>query len=163
MLDWIIKYWVQVVFGLFCAAIGWFAKEFIKMSKNEKQNHEEEIIEKLQAKIIEQYETTHQQMEECYKQVEEKINHLIERTNQADVKIDKKITAIKADILAIEGAYFRSECRKLLKPEHTITDEEFNTITVEHSAYNGLGGNHEGDALYEMIKEKHKNQLISQK
>jgi hypothetical protein len=73
----------------------------------------------------------------------------------------KKIDGVKGDVLTMGGAYFRSECRKLLKKEHIITQEEFNTITLEHDAYNNLGGNHEGDMLFEMVKEKHKEQLLT--
>lgn len=42
-----------------------------------------------------------------------------------------------------------------------IIEREFNAITIQHIAYNNLGGNHKGDALYEMVQEKHKKHLIS--
>lgn len=103
-----------------------------------------------------QYEKTQEQMNECYNRLDRKISDFISESKEEDKKLYDNISSVKGDVLTIEGAYFRSECRKLLRKDHIITEEEFNTITVEHGAYNGLGGNHEGDALYEMVKEKHK-------
>jgi len=44
MLDFIIKYWLEVAFGLVCGAIAWLTKKYIAMSKKEKENHETAII-----------------------------------------------------------------------------------------------------------------------
>jgi len=44
MLDFIVKYWLEVAFGLVCGAIAWLAKKYIAMSKTEKENHETAII-----------------------------------------------------------------------------------------------------------------------
>lgn len=32
--------------------------------------------------------------------------------------------------------------------------EEFESITDDHTTYNALGGNHDGDTLFEMVKRK---------
>ena len=84
----------------------------------------------------------------------------IEESKAEDRKIIDDILSLKKDVLIIEGAYFRSECRKLLQKDHVITQDEFDTITSEHGAYKALGGNHDGDALFEMVKEKHKDNLL---
>ena len=44
MLDFIIKYWLEVAFGFVCGAVAWLAKKYVAMSKTEKQNHETAII-----------------------------------------------------------------------------------------------------------------------
>ena len=48
-------------------------------------------------------------------------------------------------MLSIEGRAFRTECRKLLEPDHVISLKEYEAIVSEHETYNRLGGNHEGD------------------
>jgi len=95
-------------------------------------------------------------MNECYNKLDSKIADFIKASEEANAKLIAHVNSIKADVLSIEGAYFKSECRKLLDPKHIMTQEEFDTITIEHGAYNGLGGNHEGDMLYELVKEKQK-------
>ena len=159
----IAKYWLEVAFGLVCAAIAWVAKNYIALLKKDRKSHETEIIDTIQEKMDEQYNKTQKQMDNCYKN----LNSLIEQQGQEFKKVDKEITekilGIQRDVLAIEGAYFRNECRNLLKEDHIITPNEFNAITIQHTAYNNLGGNHEGDALYDMVEEKHKNYLVKAK
>lgn len=163
MLDFIIKYWLEVAFGLVCGAVVWLAKKYIAMSKTEKENHEAAIITTIQEKMDDQYDKTQEQMDACYSRLDNKISEFIEESREADKQTTKVIDNMRGDVLTIEGAYFRAECRKLLAKDHIITQEEFNTITLEHDAYNNLGGNHEGDMLFEMICEKHRDQLLMKK
>lgn len=160
MLDFIIKYWLEVAFGLVCGAVAWLAKKYITMSKTEKENHETAIITTIQEKMDDQYDKTQEQMDVCYNRLNNKISEFIEESREADKQTIKTIDNMRGDVLIIEGAYFRNECRKLLKEDHIITNAEFNIITVQHTAYNNLGGNHEGDALYEMVKAKHQKHLV---
>ena len=108
-----------------------------------------------------QYDKTQEQMNQCYSKLDTKITEFIDESREEDKKMNERISNMRGDVLTIEGAYFRAECRKLLKREHIITQEEFNTITLEHDAYNNLGGNHEGDMLFEMVREKHRDQLLT--
>ena len=160
LLEWFVKYWLQVAFGLMCAAVAWLARRFVKLSQKEKQDHEEDIIATIKNEMKEQYNKTQQQMDECYKKLNSLIEKQSEEFKQVDIDIQNKLLAMKKDVLDIEGAYFRNECRNLLKEDHIITEREFNAITIQHTAYNNLGGNHEGDALYEMVQEKHKKHLV---
>jgi len=36
MLDFIVKYWLEVAFGLICAILAWLAKRFIELYKKDK-------------------------------------------------------------------------------------------------------------------------------
>lgn len=131
------------------------------MSKTEKENHETAIITTIQEKMDNQYDKTQKQIDTCYSRLDNKISEFIEESREADKQTTKLIDNVRGDVLTIEGAQFRAECRKLLERGHIITQEEFNTITLEHDAYNNLGGNHEGDMLFEMVREKHRDQLLT--
>ena len=37
---------------------------------------------------------------------------------------------------------------------HTISLDEWEEIDADHEAYNRLGGNHKGDELFRLVKEK---------
>lgn len=160
LLDFIIKYWLEVAFGLVCGAMVWFVKKYMQLIKDEKGNHEKTLINTIQNKMDEQYNKTQNQMNDCYKNLFGLIEQQGKELKQVDKDMTEKIFGIQRDVLAIEGAYFRNECRNLLKEDHIITNVEFNIITVQHTAYNNLGGNHEGDALYEMVKAKHQKHLV---
>ncbi len=111
--------------------------------------------------MSDQYNKTQTQMDQCYNRLDNKITQFINESREADTQMYNRISKMQKDVLDIEGAYFRNECRALLKEDHIITEREFTNITIQHTAYNSLGGNHEGDALYEMVQEKHKKHLIN--
>ena len=160
LIDWLVKYWLQVLFGLICGGVTIFVRRYIKLWKDTKERDKDDLLESIQDKMDNQYVKTQEQMDDCYRNLTSIITQQGEEMKAVDAKLSEQIVAVKRDVLAIEGAYFRSECRRLLQKDHIITNEEFNTITIEHTAYNSLGGNHEGDALYAMIEEKHKEYLI---
>lgn len=65
---------------------------------------------------------------------------------------------IKKGLLAVQGHEFRNKCRKLLRQE-VIEFEEYEQLESDHIAYNGLGGNHKGDSLFDQVKTKYYSQL----
>ena len=115
------------------------------------QKNETSIIKTIQDQMDKQYDKTQEQMNQCYNKLDTKITEFIDESREEDKKMSEKISSMRGDVLTIEGAYFRAECRKLLKKEHIITQAE----------YNNLGGNHEGDMLFEMVCEKHRDQLLT--
>ena len=69
-------------------------------------------------------------------------------------EVSNELGFLKAGLLSIQGKEFRENCRKLLADDHEITLDEWEEIDADHEAYNGLGGNHKGDHLYELVKKK---------
>ena len=68
------------------------------------------------------------------------------------------LDAIKGGLLAVQGHEFRSKCRRLLAQD-TIKPSEYEQLESDHDAYNGLGGNHKGDSLFDQVKTKYYAQL----
>lgn len=64
-------------------------------------------------------------------------------------------------MLSIQSKQFKDECRMLLKEGHSISLQEYENITNEHRIYNALNGNHEGDSLYGLVKEKYEAGLAN--
>jgi len=98
-----------------------------------------------------------EQMAECYNNLIEVVKESDEKSIAEDKIIHKEIDIIKDGMLSIEGRAFRNECRKLLDEDHTITVDEYTTILAEHTTYNNLGGNHEGDELFKMVQAKYQS------
>ena len=81
---------------------------------------------------------------------------------EADERIEGAITNMQDGMLAIQGRNFKNDCHKLLKPDHVIFYKEYEQLVSDHTVYNKLGGNHEGDELFEMVKAKYKNTIGKQ-
>ena len=80
---------------------------------------------------------------------------ILENTLNAVVS---NLELIKNGLLAVQGHEFRNKCRKLLRQE-TITLDEYEQLESDHIAYNGLGGNHKGDSLFDQVKTKYYSSL----
>jgi hypothetical protein len=59
----------------------------------------------------------------------------------------------------VQSRNFKANCHELLDINHVITAEELENITRDHDAYKGLGGNHVGDTLFNLIIEKAKKNI----
>ncbi len=144
MLDWIIKYWVQIGFGLIVTLITLVYKRFDTLFKEERTRKNEQL------------------KEDISKKVREDIKPILDAYDNKDKEFTATITEIntnlelmKAGILAMYKKDFYNECYALLADDHIITIDEFNAIAHDHDTYNALGGNHKGDILYKQVVTKH--------
>lgn len=96
------------------------------------------------------------------------LKEVIQQSATEDAVIQKQVddmknelTAVKAGILSVQRKEFYAECRRLLRDNHQITLDEWEEVDADHEAYNGLGGNHKGDALFQMVKIKAESTLTT--
>lgn len=152
MLDFVIKYWVQFLFGLAAACFTFVIKQYYKMKekikdqelKETKENMCNSMKDAMYAKISEEHELSMQADKEIRKDIE---------NLHGDVEV------LTQGVLAIQGKQFIDECRRLLQHGHEITLEEYENVNNEHEVYNALGGNHHGDALFKSVMKKWNHQL----
>lgn len=134
MLEFFIKYWLDFLFSLVIAGLGFACKKIWNLYKSEKTYREEEQKKEMQ-----------------------------EESKNGDQSLQDQIDILKSGILSIQRKIFKQECRELLKEEKEISLEEFEGIQEDHNIYNSLGGNHEGDILYNMVCKKAQNNLANEK
>ena len=158
LIDFIVKYWVEVLFGLICGGIAFTVRHHVKLIIADKKRHEDDMLKAIDVKFDEQREGMKQQMSECYANLIQVVQESEERSMEEDRKIHHEIDIIKDGMLSVEGRAFRNECRRLLEEGHIITFNEYEAILAEHVTYNNLGGNHEGDGLFSMVEARYKNQ-----
>lgn len=131
------KYWVELIFSLILGAITWFVRRYIKLEK-ERAEQERTQFKALLMEEIEKKNRAH---------------------TQEDNSIREDISRLKKGVLSFQGRMFKDHCRSLLESGRDIGLEEFEEVEGEHDAYNGLGGNHEGDVLYNLVKRKVENEI----
>lgn len=143
-LEWILKYWLQVLFGLICAGVALFWKRIKAWRKAYKAKETEElknlIVKDLAVK-----------MEECSS-----------RSDSNDKLIKEELDLVKGGLLQVEGAQFRQSCKELLVENRFITLEDYELLTAQHKAYNELGGNSVGDELFQIVTTKFETQKPKQ-
>lgn len=172
----VLKYWVEFILGLIVAGGGFLIKRYLRLEKEERQREQKEYFDKMLEKIqsenqhvLKSLEKEHDKMnqnsEDKYNEINTKVDKALEagrEESKADDAIlekeisamKKNITALTAGILSMQGKEFINNCRKLLAEDHIITLDEWEELDIDHTAYNGLGGNHKGDHLFSLVKKK---------
>ena len=139
MLEFITKYWVEVFFTGIIGLISLFFRRYLKLEKKNQQTEREEYKKMILAEV--------------------------DKKNQSyqteTASIQKDLQQLKQGVLSFQGKMFKDHCHAFLEKEQFCL-EEFEELGKEHSAYNGLGGNHEGDILFNLAKRKVENEIIKQ-
>lgn len=136
MLEFIEQYWLNFLLGLISGGLILLCKKLWKMYKSEKAHQKTE------------------EQKQFYKGLEDAIERGNKKAERGDQLLQKQIDILMSGILSIQGRAFKQECRALLREGHEITLEEWEFIQEEHDTYKALGGNHDGDSLFEMVKRK---------
>lgn len=172
----VLKYWVELILGLIVTGGGFVIKRYLRLEKKERQREQKEYFDKMLEKIqtenqhvLKSLEKEHDKMnqksEDKYNEINTKVDEALEagreesKSDDAVLEkeisaLEKNITALTAGILSMQGKEFRNNCRKLLAEDHVITLDEWEELDKDHTAYNGLGGNHKGDHLFSLVKKK---------
>lgn len=148
MLDFIVTYWLEFLFGLIAASVTFLIKQYYSLQKKMKHqlrdSFEEEIIEAINNSL---------------KKEQEKTNKEIASTKEEILKVHKSTDILKSGLLNVQRKNFMEFCYFLLEPDHIITKEEYEDIEEDHDVYNALDGNHKGDELFRIVSEKYFNQF----
>ena len=132
MLEFILKYWIEVLFGAAIAIGGYMVKRTLKSYRQERLEEKNAFLESIKKEISAEFE----------------------RSNTRETELAGEIKTLKAGLLSIQGRAFKNNCKRLLDPDHEISLEEYEEITKDHDAYNSLGGNHNGDELFILVRKK---------
>lgn len=159
MLDFIVKYWVQVLCGVLVAGMGAFCRYFYGLYKKERTRQHDEFQNALREDIKQAIKTEHQILSQT---ITTEVDRLTKQDTELETKIGKMETNLQnitTGLLSVQGQSFKMQCRALLKPDHVITLSEYENICKDHEAYNSLGGNHEGDNLFGLVQIKYQSTL----
>lgn len=167
MLEFIAQYWVEFAFGLIAGCIVFAIRSYYsskqKLYIKEQEDFKEDIINTINNDMKEQ--------QKIFSEEDRHIENTISSLSGTIDKLDKNVSAIqhqmvidnvqavKAGVLSMQGKIFKGDCRRLLDPNHKITEEEYEDIVADHKSYNALGGNHIGDSLFKSVMNKWNKQI----
>lgn len=174
------KYWLEFILGGIAVFLTAKYKQLKKRYDAGKKQEEEEALEPFKQQILDDVQELKeevlgivQEKEEEFEQEEKNINHEMKQLSKDMTNTYKEIYNIlessretsrdyrdlyqKALLYNMRKYYF-IDCEKLLDPTHIITFDEFSQITADHTLYNELGGNHQGDIYFKAVEDKYHNQ-----
>lgn len=174
LLDFIIKYWTEFLFGIVAAGILAGGKYIWTLFKNRLEDGLEEQITSITDVITKRMSETDEKLEAKNTSLTQQIGDLqadmkimqqeIQKNKNDENLIEKKIdtlkdnlNTLKGGILSLQRKEFKEECRRLLNQKEAITYEQYTMLQHEHTIYNSLGGNHEGDQLFKLVSMRYAN------
>lgn len=150
----ITKYWLEFLLTGLGTAVIFFLKHHLDLTRKD-------FNEKMSSKIDEKINNNNDVLREELKSEVLK-SEISDKNLQCEVEsLSASVENLTAGVLSLQGKVFKNDCRALLEDGHIITLEEYEDIEEEHQAYNGLGGNHRGDALYKSVMKKWNAQITT--
>lgn len=179
MLDFFVKYWTEFLFGIVAAGLLAGGRYIWTLFRDRLKDGLEEQITAITDVITKRLSETDEKLEAKNislanqvgdLQADMKIMQQEIQTNKNDENlIEKKIdtlednlNTLKDGILSLQRKEFKEECRRLLNQEEPITYEQYTILQREHTVYNSLGGNHEGDQLFKLASMRYANTNVIQ-
>lgn len=144
----ILAHIVDIVFAIIIAGFGFFFKRYIELEQKHHAEEQVKFYSKLQEDISKQLEDSKKESKKDDAELQGQINI-----------VKDEMTHLKKGLLSVQGKEFKAECRRVLDENHILTLDEFEQLEEDHAAYNGLGGNHKGDSLFELVKKKAESTL----
>lgn len=148
MIDFIVKYWVEFLFGLIISGATVVYNFISRQIKKNRQEQFDSQLDTLYVKITDSFN-------EKMTSLQEEDKHINNRIDQ----LHNDLEVMRDGILSLHRRRFVDDCRKLLNQESEITQEDYERLKREHRTYNALGGNHEGDEMYNLFLKKYEAQL----
>lgn len=122
----------------------WFIKRYLSLEDMRRKQEQDEFYDKIKNEINKKHDSSKHDDEALHSEV-----------NGLSVVLG----SLKRGLLSVQGRQFKSDCKKLLASEHVMSIEEYQQINEDHQAYHALGGNHNGDALFDLVKKKAEKEI----
>lgn len=151
MIDFIIRYWMEFVFGLLAGAFSYGLRKYHNLRVQEEKESKVKLENHIIQRISKQYET----------QLSEEVTRAVKEDNKINKKIislEENIDSLREGILSLQRKQFIEYCQELLDQSHYITMEEYNQLELDHDAYHALRGNDRGDHYYQRVVDKFNKQ-----
>ena len=164
--EFILKYWVEVLFGIVVTVGGFLLKHHFKLLKesldHKMENRDDKLLEKMTKVLTVSNKAIQDSIDKLRSDTKDDIDGIyVELVDlKDDIKdVRKDVESIRRGVLDIQGPQFKAKCKEVLQDSHQITVDEWLALKKEYEIYTGMGGNSDGSELYNLVHEKYSKHL----
>lgn len=157
MPEFILKYWVEVVFGLIVSGLSFACRRYWKLWRTEQQYQKTEEQKAFYNGILEKIDERFEKMNERFEEMNNRITALDNKVEKNVQTSDAQQEILKEGLLSVQGNNFKRQCKALLEPTHKISETEWLQHQIDFEAYERLGGNDDGHDLHNAVAHKYYN------
>ena len=164
--EFILKYWVEVLFGIVVTGGGFLLKHHFKLFKesldHKMEERDDKLLEKMTKVLTASNKTIQDSIDKLRSDTKDDIDGVY--AELVDLKDDikdirKDVESIRRGVLDVQGPQFKAKCKEVLQDNHQITVDEWLALKKEYEIYTGMGGNSDGSELYKLVHEKYSKHL----
>lgn len=164
--EFILKYWVEVLFGIVVTGGGFLLKHHFKLFKesldHKMEERDDKLLEKMTKVLTASNKTIQDSIDKLRSDTKDDIDGVY--AELVDLKDDikdvrKDVESIRRGVLDVQGPQFKTKCKEVLQDSHQITVDEWLALKKEYEIYTGMGGNSDGSELYKLVHEKYSKHL----
>lgn len=164
--EFILKYWVEVLFGIVVTGGGFLLKHHFKLFKesldHKTEERDDKLLEKMTKVLTASNKTIQDSIDKLRSDTKDDIDGVY--AELVDLKDDiknvrKDVESIRRGVLDVQGPQFKAKCKEVLQDSHQITVDEWLALKKEYEIYTGMGGNSDGSELYKLVHEKYSKHL----
>ena len=164
--EFILKYWVEFLFGIVVTGGGFLLKHHFKLFKesldHKMENRDDKLLDKVAKLLAASNKTIQESIDKLRSDTQDDIDGVY--VELVDLKDDiknvcKDVESIRRGVLDIQGPQFKAKCKEVLQDSHQITVDEWLALKKEYEIYTGRGGNSDGSELYNLVHEKYSKHL----
>lgn len=164
--EFILKYWVEVLFGIVVTGGGFLLKHHFKLFKesldHKMEERDDKLLEKMTKVLTVSNKTIQDSIDKLRSDTKDDIDGVY--AELVDLKDDikdirKDVESIRRGVLDVQGPQFKAKCKEVLQDSHQITVDEWLALKKEYEIYTGMGGNSDGSELYKLVHEKYSKHL----
>lgn len=164
--EFILKYWVEVLFGIVVTGGGFLLKHHFKLFKesldHKMEDRDDKLLDKVAKLLAAGNKTIQESIDKLRSDTKDDIDGVyVELVDlKDDIKdIRKDVESIRRGVLDVQGPQFKTKCKEVLQDSHQITVDEWLALKKEYEIYTGMGGNSDGSELYKLVHEKYSKHL----
>ena len=164
MPEFILKYWVEVVFGLIVCGLSFACRRYWKLWRAEQQYQKTEEQKAFYNGILEKIDERFEKMNERFEEIDKRFEETNNRITALDNKVEKNVQRsdaqqkiLREGLLSVQANNFKRQCKALLEPTHKISETEWLQHQIDFEAYERLGGNDDGHDLHNAVAHKYYN------
>lgn len=164
--EFILKYWVEVLFGIVVTGGGFLLRHHFKLFKesldHKMENRDDKLLDKVAKLLAASNKTIQGSIDKLQSDTKDDIDGVY--AELVDLKDDiknvhKDVENIRRGVLDVQGPQFKAKCKEILQDSHQITVDEWLALKKEYEIYTGMGGNSDGSELYKLVHEKYSKYL----
>ena len=163
-MDWliqiIVKYWLGVLFGLIVTVVGTQHKKIKAKYEEYKTLKQAKADENMKNNIIAVMTPILEDIASKSNGGDSELRNELGALQQQLTNVTKQLDNVTTGMLNVQGNIFKRECHELLDERvEKITQDQYDKCMEDHKVYNTLGGNHDGDQLFELVTAKYMHKL----